>query len=120
MDRNEVMSGKKLIFITGVTGYVGCHLADTYLKQGHRVIALVRESGRRRSAEERALAAIEQVDANVRQLLENLIVIPGDVQETAETLLGKIRDHVGEQPIDEIWHCAAWFLFRKRARVMSE
>jgi nucleoside-diphosphate-sugar epimerase len=120
MDRNEVMSGKKLIFVTGVTGYVGCHLADTLLKQGHRVIALVRESGRRRSAEARAIAALEQVDADVQQWLGNLIVVPGDVQETADRLLGKIQARTGNQPLDEIWHCAATFLFRKRDRDMIE
>lgn len=110
------MSGKKLIFITGVTGYVGCHLADDLLRQGHRVIALVRESGRKRSAQERAVAAIEQVDANVQQYLDNLIVISGDVQETADVLLHKIRASVGDDPLDEIWHCAATFLFREQDR----
>ncbi len=114
------MSGKKLIFITGVTGYVGCHLADELLQQGLQVIALVRESGRKRSARERAVAAIEQVNANATNYLDNLIVIPGDVQETADTLLKKIRDKVGNQPIAEIWHCAATFLFRKRDRTAVE
>ena len=114
------MSGKKLIFITGVTGYVGCHLADDLLKKGHRVIALVRESGRRRSARERALAAIEKVDSHVKQYLDNLIVIPGEVQETADILLEKIHAQIGHEPIDEIWHCAATFLFRKRDRTEVE
>ncbi|MCB8942582.1 MAG: SDR family oxidoreductase [Ardenticatenaceae bacterium] len=114
------MSGKKLVFVTGVTGYVGCHLAATLLKQGHRVVALVRESGRRRSAQERVLAAIEQVDANLQDCLDNLVVIAGDVQETADVLLHKIRTHVGHERIDEIWHCAATFLFRKRDRADVE
>ena len=114
------MSGKKLVFITGVTGYVGCHLADKLLKQGHRVIALVRESGRQRSARERAVAAIEQVNADVQQYLDNLIVIAGDVQETADVLLSKIRAKVGNDPLDEIWHCAATFLFREQDRADVE
>jgi nucleoside-diphosphate-sugar epimerase len=120
MDGNEGMCGKKVVFITGVTGYVGCHLADTLLKQGHQVIALVRESGRQRSAETRAVAAIEQVNPNVYPLLDNLIVIPGDVQETAAALLNKIQARLSGQPIDEIWHCAATFLFRKRDRATIE
>lgn len=110
------MSRKKLAFITGVTGYVGCHLADKLLRQGYRVIALVRESGRQRSAQVRAMAAIEQVDANAGQYLDDLIVIAGDVQETAAVLLQKIRAQIGTTPIDEVWHCAATFLFREQDR----
>ena len=110
------MSGKKLAFITGVTGYVGCHLADTLLKEGYRVIALVREGGRRRSAQERAIDSILQVDASAQPYLDNLIVISGDVQETADILLTKIRAQIGNEHIDEIWHCAATFLFREQDR----
>jgi nucleoside-diphosphate-sugar epimerase len=110
------MSGKKLIFITGITGYVGCHLAAALLQEGHEVVALVRDSSKRFSVEERALRAIVQVDEKIGQCTENLMVVPGDVQETADILLAKIKDKIGERHIDELWHCAATFKFRNRDR----
>jgi nucleoside-diphosphate-sugar epimerase len=34
----------KIIFITGATGFLGSHIAQTLVKQGHQIVALVRKS----------------------------------------------------------------------------
>ncbi len=37
-DYNDAVSDKRTYFITGVAGFLGSHLAEHFLKQGHRVI----------------------------------------------------------------------------------
>lgn len=109
------MQEEKVVFVTGVTGYVGCHLAYELLKDGHTVVTLVRTSGRRRAPEVRAQQAIAAVDENHPVSFDKLIVIPGDVQDNSEEIMGRIREH-SERPFNEIWHCVATFKFTEEER----
>ena len=103
---------KKVVLITGATGYLGCHLAYGLLKEGHQVIALVRETDQGVSASEKALKAISAVNDKERIPAENLIAIPGNVADGANVLADTIRAQV-QSNIDEVWHCAVIFSIQK-------
>jgi nucleoside-diphosphate-sugar epimerase len=108
------MLDKKVIFVTGATGYLGCHLASALLKAGHQVIALVRDSDPTLSVADRLYDVVSQVDKAYIDT-SNLITIPGDVQEPADVLIAKVRARI-DQPIDEVWHCVATFKYREKER----
>jgi nucleoside-diphosphate-sugar epimerase len=110
---------KKVILITGATGYVGCHLAYTFLKEGHHVIALVRETDKDSSVSERAFEAISAVNGKAQVPIENLIPIVGDVANKHEVSAEAIRAQVSTG-IDEIWHCAATFSIQESERQKIE
>ncbi len=103
---------KKVVLITGATGYLGCHLAYDFLREGHQVIALVRETDKGISVSEKALKAISSVNDKEQIPAENLIAIPGDVADGADILADTIRTQV-QSKIDEIWHCAVIFTIQK-------
>lgn len=110
---------KKAVLITGATGYLGCHLAYGFLRQGHRVIALVRETDKDVSVSEKALRAISAVNDKVQIPVENLIAVPGDVEDRADVLADTIRAQVQDN-IDEIWHCAVTFSIQKTKKPKVE
>lgn len=110
---------KKVILITGATGYVGCHLAYTFLKEGHRVIALVREADKDASVSERAFEAISAVNGKAQAPVENLIPIVGDVANKNDVSAEAIRAQVSTE-IDEIWHCAATFSIQESEKQKIE
>jgi nucleoside-diphosphate-sugar epimerase len=103
---------KKVVLITGATGYLGSHLAHDFLEEGHQVIALVRETDKGISVSEKAIKAISSVDENEQIPVEHLIAIPGDVADRANILAEAIRTQV-QSKIDEIWHCAVIFKIQK-------
>lgn len=103
---------KKVVLITGATGYLGCHLAYDFLQEGHQVIALVRETDKGIPVSEKALKAISAVNDKEQIPVENLITIPGDVADGANILADAIRTQV-QGNIDEIWHCAVIFSIQK-------
>lgn len=103
---------KKVVLITGATGYLGCHLAYGFLREGHQVIALVRETDKGVPVSEKALRAISAVNDKEPIPADNLIAIPGDVADGADTLADTIRARVQDN-IDEIWHCAVIFSIQK-------
>jgi nucleoside-diphosphate-sugar epimerase len=106
---------KKVVLITGAAGYLGCHLAYTFLMEGHQVIALVRDTNKGVSPSEKALKAISSVNDKVRIPEENLLVITGDVSDRADILADTIRSQV-QSKIDEIWHCAVIFSIQKTTK----
>ncbi len=103
---------RKVVLITGATGYLGCHLAYAFLKEGYQVIALVRETGTGLSVSEKARRAIAAVNKQETIPLENLIAVPGDVAEEAAVLAEAVRVQFQDN-IDEIWHCAVTFNIQK-------
>ncbi|WP_420640545.1 SDR family oxidoreductase [Candidatus Leptofilum sp.] len=108
----------KTIFITGATGYVGCHLAHRFLADGHTVLALVRPK-KGNSVQARIETAVTQVGPLPPETLANLIPIPGTVEDSAESLASSIRAQFSG-PIDELWHSAAIFNFKERERPLVE
>ncbi len=108
----------KTIFLTGATGYVGCHLAHRFLADGHTVLALVRQKGKQ-SIQQRIEAAVLEVGPLPDQAMARLLAIPGTVEESAQELHGALRAHF-EGSIDEVWHSAAIFNFKERERPLVE
>ena len=80
-----------LMVVTGVAGFIGSHLADRLLGQGHRVVGVDNLS---RGMRENLSEALGSPDFHF---------IEGDVSEPA-TLLGALAPH---GPADVIWHLAA-------------
>ena len=103
------------VFMTGLTGYLGCHLAYDLLDHGYHVIALVRE-GKNGSAQERAENAIKLVDPDVVPSLENLTAVAGTVQGIDDALIAEINGASATGRIDQVWHCAATFKFHEDER----
>lgn len=109
------MQEEKVVFVTGVTGYVGCHLAYSLLAADHTVVALVRAAGRKRTPETRAQQAITEVDEENPVSFDKLIVIPGDVTDAGPEIRAKIRAEI-DRPFTDIWHCVATFKFTEEER----
>ena len=105
----------KVIFISGATGYVGCHLAHSFLAVGHTVVALAREGGRRGVPEKRVQQTIAAVDEEMPVSFDRLIVIPGDVTDSSAEIMAKIHARIN-RPFDEVWHCVACFKFKEEER----
>ena len=108
----------KTIFLTGATGYVGCHLAHRFLQEGHTVLALVRQKGGQ-PIQQRIETAVLEVGPLSPQAIDNLVAIPGTVEDSAEELRQAVKE-LFNQPIDEVWHSAAIFNFKERERPMVE
>lgn len=108
----------KTIFLTGATGYVGCHLAHRFLSEGYKVLALVRQKGEQ-SVQERIETAVAEVGSLSPTATANLIAIPGTVEDAAKELCQAVRDHFSGA-VDEVWHSAAIFNFKERERPLVE
>ena len=67
MDHHTARSGRQpLVLLTGATGYVGRHLLDTLLAEGHRIRCLVRRP--------------DAVDEEIQRSAE---VVAGDVLDSS-------------------------------------
>jgi nucleoside-diphosphate-sugar epimerase len=69
--------------VTGVTGFVGSHLAYRLLEEGHHVTALAR-GGRNASPRDRVIEVLSQVAGSAEGLnahLDHLDVIEGDISQ---------------------------------------
>src|SRR5678809_910441 len=68
-------------FVTGVTGFVGSHLAYRLLADGHHVLALAR-GGKNASARERVIEILGEVagpSGNLNAHLNRLEILEGDI-----------------------------------------
>ncbi|MEF8826853.1 MAG: NAD-dependent epimerase/dehydratase family protein [Halapricum sp.] len=71
-------------FVTGGTGFIGTHLVEDLVDQGHDVVALTRD------------------ESNAEHLPESVTVVEGDI-----TNKGSMRDAM--EGVDRVFHLAAWF-----------
>ena len=108
----------KIIFLTGATGYVGCHLAHRFLSEGYTVLALVRQKGEQ-SVQQRIETAVAEVGPLPAATMANLVAIPGTVEDSAEQLREAVRTRF-QGAINEVWHSAAVFNFKERERPLVE
>ncbi len=99
-------------FITGVTGFVGSHLTLRLLLEGAQVVAMVRATDNE-AARARLVSILLSIDAQVQLPLHNLYVFAGDVQDSTEDIVSKLRS-VFADPVHTIWHSAVTFKFRKQ------
>jgi nucleoside-diphosphate-sugar epimerase len=107
----------KHVFVTGATGFVGSHLTNRLLKEGHRVTALARGS-KTSDARDRILDVLTRVsesDARNDAGLERLTVLEGDISLPNLGVDSDVLQKVVES-IDETWHCAASLSFAEEER----
>jgi nucleoside-diphosphate-sugar epimerase len=100
--------------VTGITGFLGSHLARELLARGLRVVAFVKARPSAQAPRQRALEALTSIAELRDDEARHLIVIEADVTETAESLLRRLGALAAD--IDEVWHCAAVFKFQERDR----
>ena len=103
--------------VTGVTGFVGSHLAYRLLEKGHRVTALARGS-KSASARERVLDVLQQVAGTAARLNEHVSRLEVLEADISKPYLGLARDAFERVAAntDEIWHCAASLSFTDEER----
>jgi nucleoside-diphosphate-sugar epimerase len=100
--------------VSGVTGFLGSHLARELLSRGQRVVAFVKAREGAPPPRQRALEAIETVAGLQDEEVKRLLVIEADLTEPVESLLQRVKAQ--NVHIDEIWHCAAVFKYQERDR----
>jgi nucleoside-diphosphate-sugar epimerase len=108
------MATRKTAFVSGGTGFLGSFLINFLLRQGCRVIALVRGP----EAEGRLVETLQEITGNADDSpFKNgdLVVLEGDVRKPGLGLTEAQLAAVATR-VDEIWHCAASFKFQERYR----
>jgi thioester reductase-like protein len=103
--------------VTGVTGFVGSHLAFRLLENGHHVTALAR-GNRNTSARERVTEVLRDVASSEEKLrahLSRLEVLEGDLSQPLFGLDPDSFRHASSDT-DDVWHCAASLSFSDEER----
>ena len=109
------MSSRNLV--TGVTGFVGSHLAYRLLENGDHVLALARGS-RNESPRDRVLEVLRSVAGQHRDFnahLNRLEVLEGDISQPRLGLSDDGYRHAAASS-DAVWHCAASLSFEEEQR----
>jgi nucleoside-diphosphate-sugar epimerase len=105
------MSGRKRVFLTGATGFIGSHLAARLLDAGHYVSVLARGS-KNVSAQARVEEVLRDVGTS---RFENLKVFEGDISLPDIGLTESAKREIAAST-DELWHCAASLSFQQEDR----
>jgi len=105
------MPNRKHVFLTGVTGFLGSHLASRLLQEGNRV-SVVARSAQGVSARQRVLAALCDVGVTDTSGLD---IWEGDVRQPAMGLGGAALQRL-ERSVDEVWNSAASLSFVEEDR----
>ncbi|HET9217819.1 MAG TPA: SDR family oxidoreductase [Terriglobia bacterium] len=103
--------------VTGVTGFVGSHLAYRLLKDGHHVTALAR-GARNTSARDRVIGVLGDVAGStegLREHLDRLEVLEGDISQPFLGLAEETFRRTASNS-DAVWHCAASLSFTDEER----
>jgi nucleoside-diphosphate-sugar epimerase len=112
LSRNGVTPRTALV--TGITGFLGSHLARELLAKGQRVVAFVKARPDALAPRQQALEALESVAELHNDEAKHLVIIEADITEPTRLLLRRLGMLAGE--IDEVWHCAVVFKFQERER----
>jgi nucleoside-diphosphate-sugar epimerase len=111
------MPAPKHVLVTGATGFVGSHLTNRLLQDGHHVTALARGS-RTAPARDRILDVLQLVsesDSGSNPSIQQLTVLEGDISQPNLGVAGDtLRQTV--ETVDETWHCAASLSFAEEER----
>ena len=102
----------KRIFLTGATGFLGSHLCDALLKDGHHVTTLARAS-KTKAARDRVTATLRRVTQDEEGLegrLDCLGVVEGDISASDLGLAPADHERL-TVTTDEVWHSAASLSF---------
>ena len=105
------MSETKHILLTGVTGFIGSHLASRLLQGGNHVSVIAR-GAQGVPAHERVKSALRNAGAT---RLDNLEVLEGDIARPGMGLSGRATKQL-EDSIDEVWNSAASLSFLESDR----
>ena len=109
--------GARRIFLTGATGFLGSHLCEALIKNGHHVTTLARAS-RTETAHERVTATLGRVaraDEGLEGRLDRLEVVEGDISAPRLGLAAADHERL-TATTDEVWHCAASLSFLEEDR----
>jgi nucleoside-diphosphate-sugar epimerase len=101
MKKAETKNTKDTILLTGVTGNLGSWLAVEMLRNGNKILALMRDQNSKSA--ERRLNHILDI-AGGRELRDNIEIIHGNI---CEKMLGLGPNTKGLKGISKIVHCAA-------------
>ncbi len=107
----------KRIFLTGATGFLGSHLCEALLRNGHHVTTLARAS-KTETAHERVTATLGRVartDESLESRLDRLEVVEGDMSASGLGLAPADHERL-TATTDEVWHCAASLSFLEEDR----
>ena len=107
----------KRIFLTGATGFLGSHLCDTLLKDGHHVTTLARAT-KSKTAHNRVTATLRrvaQVEKSLEGRLDRLEVVEGDIAASGLGLAPADNERL-TATTDEVWHSAASLSFLEEDR----
>lgn len=108
--------GKKTIFLTGVTGFLGSHIAQIELLKGNRVVCLARGSSSENiSAQQRVYETLLRFDMLPALNADNLVVVEASLSDSPLVLQSKIAV-AGVSGIDLIIHCVATFKIKEKDR----
>jgi thioester reductase-like protein len=101
MKKAEMKNTKDSVLLTGITGNLGSWLAVEMLRNGNKILALMRDQNSK--AAERRLNQVLDI-AGGRELRDNIEIIHGDIREK---MLGLEPNTKGLKRISKIVHCAA-------------
>src|SRR5512144_171344 len=105
------MPNRKHVFLTGVTGFLGSHLASRLLRDGHRVSVIAR-SAQGASACQRVLAALRDAGATDTTALD---ILEGDITLSGMGLNDLALRRLARS-VDEVWNSAACLSFLEADR----
>jgi nucleoside-diphosphate-sugar epimerase len=112
--------GKKVIFLTGATGFIGSNLVPKFIEHGYHIKALIRR--KKENSKSRLLKAITRNGINLIDALnvvKEIDIIEGDI--TKENF-GLSRDAISPLLKDttDLFHCAAAVSFNNEKKDLLE
>ena len=115
-----MVKDKKVIFLTGATGYIGSSLIPKFLEHGYRIKALIRP--KKENSEDRLLQSLKRVYKNSTDLsraIKEIDILEGDIVEKNFGLSKNIIKSLSQE-VTDLFHCAAAVSFNENKKDILE